>query len=629
MYDTQPEPVDGDDLAQRREDVAERLAKLSTAAESPAGVAVIEPFEAAQVDFGSGSWQQRLLSVQGWLDLSIPLADSSPGAFVDSLSDALGVATRSPVGTPAVELLEKLHERADAAVHAQARFLEEMQGGEDSTPEAAAARWREAWEESDDSEEQSSSEPVNAAADVWKVGDFVGHAREGDINLAPSYQRSDVWALKSRQMLIESILRGIPLPSIILLNDQDAGVSYDVVDGRQRLTSILRFVGAHPSALAKVAEMEAKHKRNDLQDLFKTDYPKFKKAWKSLEGPLSAKDEEDFYFPFKLRTGGNVMQGPLEALRGKYYSQIRLKDVRTVGGTEQIRKVFEATSQYKVPVIVYTKATPAQIHEVFNLYNKQGVHLNAEEIRNAIYHELELARAILVASGDFHPRNDEASIAPSLDSISAQIGDLQQTLASYGLTAARYRRSKVVSWVFATILHRPDAPAGNASPRYGSTANHIDSFLDRVQEGHYVSLKNRAVLTDLFTTFGAAVKVHASVDEEVWTNQFKQGEKWLDLELVGSLVGVLAAATVLADGLAQAMNTSADALRLATSFWIRPDNAQSASQWRYVATIARGTVVALGVDPAEADAAVTKRFQVSGLGALFSLAINDPDTPTS
>ena len=43
---------------------------------------------------------------------------------------------------------------------------------------------------------------------------------------------------------------------------------------------------------------------------------------------------------------------------------------------------------YKFPVIIYKKVTSEQIHEVFSLYNKQGKHLNAEEIRNALYHHL-------------------------------------------------------------------------------------------------------------------------------------------------------------------------------------------------------------------------------------------------
>ncbi|MBC7630559.1 DUF262 domain-containing protein [Aeromicrobium sp.] len=624
MSEIQPEPAIDEVLTQLQQDVAERLATLSLAAEYPNGVSAVDLFEAEDVDFGSGSWRERLLSVEGWLNMGVPLVRSSPEAFVDSLSDALGLATTSLGGVSTAGLLEKLHVHADTAVHAQRNFIEEMER-EDSTPEAATARWRAAWDDNTDDEEEQSSEPVNAAADTWRVKEFVDLAREGDINLAPSYQRSDVWSLSARQMLIESILRGIPLPSIILLNDQDRGASspYDVVDGRQRLTSIFRFIGAHPTALTKVDEVDKENPDLGLKNLFRTDYPKFKRAWRSLYGSLSAKDEEKYYFPFKLRTGDHVMQGPLEALRGKYYSQIQKNEVRTAGGTEPIRKIFESASQYKVPVIVYTKATPKQIHEVFNLYNKQGVHLNAEEIRNAIFHELEITRAILLASGDFTPVEGQKSIAPSLDGITSEISALHEALESYHLTTARYRSSKIVSWVIATLLHSPDAPSHARLPRYGSTSKHLDSLLQRVQSGGYLQLQSADALTDLFTTLAAAAEVHSSVQGEVWTEEFKQGAKWLDLELVGSLVGVLAAAVMLGDDLADAMENSSDRLSLVMSSWKRPANAQSASQWVYVATIARGTVIALGVDPAQAHAAVAKRFGVSGLQSLFSLAGSD------
>ena len=75
--------------------------------------------------------------------------------------------------------------------------------------------------------------------------------------------------------------------------------------------------------------------------------------------------------------------------------------------------MFELATDYMIPLIEYSRATQKQIHEVFNLYNKQGKHLNAEEIRNVVFHDIDFMRALLVVSGD---NQDVAAVAPFLQS---------------------------------------------------------------------------------------------------------------------------------------------------------------------------------------------------------------------
>jgi len=65
--------------------------------------------------------------------------------------------------------------------------------------------------------------------------------------LTPPYQRGDVWGTRRRQNLIKSILLGIPIPSIIVNNRmkaewKDGDWRIAVIDGKQRITSILMFL---------------------------------------------------------------------------------------------------------------------------------------------------------------------------------------------------------------------------------------------------------------------------------------------------------------------------------------------------------------------------------------------------
>src|SRR5438552_8399009 len=68
---------------------------------------------------------------------------------------------------------------------------------------------------------------------------------DGHLNLEPGFQRQSVWAERDRAKLIDSILRNYPLPAIFLYKrHEDGNLVFDVIDGKQRLESILMFTGA-------------------------------------------------------------------------------------------------------------------------------------------------------------------------------------------------------------------------------------------------------------------------------------------------------------------------------------------------------------------------------------------------
>src|SRR5208337_3686849 len=65
------------------------------------------------------------------------------------------------------------------------------------------------------------------------------------LNLAPGFQRKTVWQDRDRALLINSILQNYPLPAIFLHKREKKGeLVFDVIDGKQRLESIFRFIGA-------------------------------------------------------------------------------------------------------------------------------------------------------------------------------------------------------------------------------------------------------------------------------------------------------------------------------------------------------------------------------------------------
>ena len=73
----------------------------------------------------------------------------------------------------------------------------------------------------------------------YSLRQLVDMIADGDIDLAPDFQRHYVWKPRQRWSLIESLLLGIPLPSFYF-NENTSGL-LQVVDGVQRLTTIFQL----------------------------------------------------------------------------------------------------------------------------------------------------------------------------------------------------------------------------------------------------------------------------------------------------------------------------------------------------------------------------------------------------
>lgn len=73
------------------------------------------------------------------------------------------------------------------------------------------------------------------------VGEVMSMYRDGEIDIHPEFQRFFRWTITQKSKLIESLLLGIPIPSLFVSQRED-GV-WDVIDGVQRLSTIFEFAG--------------------------------------------------------------------------------------------------------------------------------------------------------------------------------------------------------------------------------------------------------------------------------------------------------------------------------------------------------------------------------------------------
>lgn len=615
--------------------IADQLAELSNSEDCPTGFRQAVPFEANEVDFNSNGWLIRLIQVYGWLhpdgDVEFRNAEAVPLRSAKALFDGLnveapgdcveevnGVVRLVPVGA------ELLGARLDTAVRLQAVFIEALEQG---SKRQATVQWDDAWEEALDVEAPD-MEPINAKSDTWGIRDFSDRAYRGQLNLNPSYQRGDVWPTSDSQQLIESILRGIPLPSIILLKPRTVGnavAKYEVVDGKQRLTSILRFMGKHPAAIERVRMMNTRHPDLNLMGHFEGNYRKFRRLWKRVEGEsLTEKKEAEYYFPFRLKEVSPALRGDLAPLAGKYYCEIKDHVVYVAGSNAPVSDVFELSSGYEIPLIVYEDASARQIHEVFHLYNRQGKHLNAEEIRNALYHEVDLVRLVLLASGD-NPNRELAPYVPDVEL--AQLRNIAAFLAQYRFGSSRYKKTKLLSWVYA-LLFSPLQVDGELKIR--STALHINSLFSELKNVQQHYLLQHDNLRQLVRDTERCMDAHTAADD-CWHPSFKdndQGQKWQELQLVATLVAVFLIG-VLESDVQSRLDAHLEELNEFTRTHLRPEKTQNKTQWGFIGTVALGILRTVGIDEAVLDSQLLSRYGTSCIATLRATAAAEYYLPRS
>ena len=194
---------------------------------------------------------------------------------------------------------------------------------------------------------------------------------ERELSINPEWQRNFVWSLKKQRRFIESILMGLPIPSILLSETAKRAEKF-VIDGRQRLETLARFC----------ATPEQREALPLIGKRFKTF---------SAKEPLWREGED------------------LHGAAYKYYEQ--LPDVFR-------RKIDRAT----LTVFTFKGLQPRQLYQIFQRYNTGGEKLKAAEIRNAVYQASELHKMLWRMAGESPDRTpfldqDEQDMAETLRNV--------------------------------------------------------------------------------------------------------------------------------------------------------------------------------------------------------------------
>ncbi len=90
---------------------------------------------------------------------------------------------------------------------------------------------------------ESRAKEIHTDGYPMSIGEIMSLYRDGEIDIHPEFQRIFRWDNDQKSRLIESLLLRIPIPPIFVSQRSD-GV-WDVIDGVQRLSTILEFIGVY------------------------------------------------------------------------------------------------------------------------------------------------------------------------------------------------------------------------------------------------------------------------------------------------------------------------------------------------------------------------------------------------
>jgi hypothetical protein len=158
------------------------------------------------------------------------------------------------------------------------------------------------------------------------VREVVRLVGEGELNAAPVYQRKFRWTEKDESRLIESLLLGLPIPSVFVASNKD--FSLEIVDGLQRVSTLVHFLAEGDEALALIGKSK----------------------------------------PLKLRG-----LDKLEELDGSTFSDL----------PEEIQRYF-----VRLPLRITTltdKSDPEIRFQLFERLNRGALALSAQEVRTVVY----------------------------------------------------------------------------------------------------------------------------------------------------------------------------------------------------------------------------------------------------
>lgn len=169
---------------------------------------------------------------------------------------------------------------------------------------------------------------INTFGADFTVDGLVVRFERGDI-YRPQFQRNFVWSLPQASKFVESILLGLPVPSVFLYREEDTQQNL-IVDGLQRLTTLHAFYsGIFPTTqrVFKLKNVKKRFEDKSLKELALEDQRRFEDAVIHAMIIQQASPQQDkssvFHIFERLNSNGTPLE-PQEIRSAIYHGPFQL-----------------------------------------------------------------------------------------------------------------------------------------------------------------------------------------------------------------------------------------------------------------------------------------------------------------
>lgn len=158
---------------------------------------------------------------------------------------------------------------------------------------------------------------------TFSINDILSWNINGELKLSPKYQRNKVWTSNAKSYLIDSIVRGYPIPPIFIRQNIDINTrktTREVIDGQQRMNAIIGYISNDfPINKSHNKEYGGAYYK-DLPDEIKENFLNYDISFEVIK----IKEDAKIYEMFARLNTNNVALNKQELRNAQYWGEFKV-----------------------------------------------------------------------------------------------------------------------------------------------------------------------------------------------------------------------------------------------------------------------------------------------------------------
>lgn len=158
---------------------------------------------------------------------------------------------------------------------------------------------------------------------VYSINDFLQWNKNQELVISPKYQRKSVWNEKAKSYLIDTIVRGLPIPQVFVRQKIDTQLGLttrEIIDGQQRLRAIIGFY-ENDFPIMKIHNKDFAGKYySDLEEDEKLSFLDYQVPVELIKSP----DDNVIYDMFMRVNTNSLVLNKQELRNAKYWGDLKV-----------------------------------------------------------------------------------------------------------------------------------------------------------------------------------------------------------------------------------------------------------------------------------------------------------------